>query len=293
MVTSAAIVHGDRDRLLRFDASEQPLALQVGGSDPNELARAARIGSDYGYSEINLNVGCPSDRVQSGRFGACLMQEPELVAECVSAMRAAVDCPVTVKCRLGVDDQDPQESLFQFVEKVRGAGCDVFIIHARKAWLKGLSPKENRDVPPLDYSLVHRLKHECPDLTIVLNGGLSDVEASIDHLNQVDGVMVGRAAYQRPFCLAQVDHLFFNDAEGQKTRPQIIEDFLPYVEREYAAGTPLTAMTRHILGLFQGQPGARAWRRHLSENAPRAGATSEVIREALTFVADSSQLTAA
>lgn len=284
MVTAGAVLHGDRARLLGFDPAEHPVALQLGGSEPAELGEAAAIGEGFGYDEINLNVGCPSDRVQSGRFGACLMREPDLVARCVEAMRARVAVPVTVKCRIGVDDQEPREALPAMARAVREAGCETLIVHARKAWLEGLSPKENRDVPPLDYPLVHELKRDMPGMEIVINGGIATLDEAAAHLDHVDGVMLGRAAYQNPWILAEVDRRFYDDDHPVPTRHDVIENFFPYVERELARGTHLHAMTRHILGLFQGCPGARAFRRHISENAPRAGAGVDVIRDAAALV---------
>ncbi len=287
MVTANAVLHGNRVRLLGFDAAEHPVALQLGGSDPAALAEAAKVGADFGYDEINLNVGCPSDRVQSGRFGACLMAEPELVARCVAAMRAAVPhLPVTVKCRIGIDQQTPEEILPRFIATVRDAGCAVFLIHARMAWLDGLSPKQNRDVPPLDYDLAHRMKAEFPQLTFVLNGGLHSLDDAVSHLAQMDGVMLGRAAYQNPYLLAQVDGLLFGDTMPPPSRIEVIERLLPWAEEQVGQGVPLHCITRHILGLFQGQPGAKSWRRHISENAHRRDAGVEVIREALARVAD-------
>lgn len=284
MVTTGAVLHGDRQRLLGFDASEHPVAVQLGGSEPAELAEAARIAADFGYDEVNLNVGCPSDRVQSGRFGACLMREPHLVARCVEAMRRAVSVPVTVKCRIGVDEQEPEEALPAMALALREAGCETLIVHARKAWLEGLSPKENRDIPTLDYPLVYRLKQAMPDMEIVINGGIATLDEAAQHLAHVDGAMLGRAAYQNPYLLAEVDARFFGERASPLTRHEVLEAFLPYVQRELAHGTHLHAMTRHILGLFQGQPGARAFRRHISENAPRPGAGIEVIREAMQKV---------
>ncbi|HXG27648.1 MAG TPA: tRNA dihydrouridine(20/20a) synthase DusA [Nevskiales bacterium] len=284
MVTADALLHGDRDRLLRFDAAERPLALQLGGSDPQKLARCARIAADWGYDEVNLNVGCPSDRVQSGRFGACLMAEPALVAECVAAMQAATSLPVTVKTRLGIDELDQYAHLHGFVTTVAQAGCRVFIIHARKAWLQGLSPRENREIPPLHYDRVYRLKQDFPELEIVLNGGVTTLDEAAGHLEQVDGVMLGRAAYQNPYLLAGVDARFYGDPAAAPTRLEIVERLLPYVERELARGTALKHIARHILGLFQGQPRARAWRRHLAEHAHRAGAGVEVLQAALACV---------
>ncbi len=284
MVHAQAVLRGDREHLLGFDASEHPVALQLGGADPSALAKAARIGEAFGYDEVNLNVGCPSDRVQAGRFGACLMREPALVADCVAAMRAAVKVPVTVKCRIGVDDQDEQSALSGFVATVAAGGCDTFIVHARKAWLEGLSPKENREIPPLRYPEVYRLKAELPHLEIVLNGGVLSLDAASEHLTRVDAVMIGRAAYQNPYVLAEVDRRFSGDPAPPPPRGESVDRLRPYVERELAAGTRLAAMTRHILGLFQGCPGARAWRRHLAENAHRPGAGPEVIRTAAALV---------
>jgi len=284
MVTAPAILHGDRDYLLGFDGAEHALAVQLGGSNAGELREAARIAEDYGYDEINLNVGCPSDRVQSGRFGACLMKEPDLVAECMAAMEAAVNVPVTVKCRIGVDDQDPCEALPALIEKVRSAGCKTFIVHARKAWLEGLSPKENRTVPPLDYDLVYEMKRAYPGLEICLNGGVGSIEETEQHLAHVDGVMMGRRAYERPYILADVDQRIFGSTDVVKTPHEIVEAFLPYLSAKLADGVPLNAMTRHILGVFQGMPGARAWRRHLSENAYKKDADLQVVRDAMAKV---------
>ena len=283
MLTTGAILHGDRARLLAFDPVEHPVALQLGGSDPADLAAAARIGEAEGYDEINLNVGCPSDRVQSGRFGACLMLEPELVAEGMAAMAAAVKVPVTVKCRIGVDDQDPQASLFALVDACAAAGVRHFVVHARKAHLKGLSPKENRDVPPLDYPLVYRLKRERPDLTIVINGGIASLEAARAHLAHVDGVMLGRAAYHTPGLLGEVDARLFDDA-ATVSAAEAVAAYRPYIARELAAGTHLAAMTRHMLGLFHGTPGARTWRRILTVESVRPGAGLEVVDAALAAV---------
>ena len=283
MVTADAVLHGDRVRLLGFDASEHPLALQLGGSDPAKLAQASRIAADFGYDEVNLNVGCPSDRVQSGRFGACLMREPALVADCVAAMRAAVSIPVTVKCRIGVDEQDPEESLRALIDTCVKAGVTIFAVHARKAWLEGLSPKENRDVPPLDYALVYRVKQERPQLTILINGGIETLEQADAHLNHVDGVMLGRAAYHNPVLLAQVDARFFGadsvDLDAAVAR------YCDYAERELAKGARLHTLIKPMLGLYNGRPGARLFRRHLSENAPRHDAGISVLRDALDFVA--------
>ncbi len=283
MLTTGAILHGDRARLLAFDPVEHPVALQLGGSDPADLAAAARIGEAQGYDEINLNVGCPSDRVQSGRFGACLMLEPELVARGMAAMAAAVTVPVTVKCRIGVDDQDPHESLFALVDACAAVGVRHFVVHARKAHLKGLSPKENRDVPPLDYPLVYRLKRERPGLTIVINGGIASLKAAQAHLAHVDGVMLGRAAYHTPGLLGEVDARLFGEAETLSAA-QAVSRYRPYIARELAAGTHLAAMTRHMLGLFHGTPGARTWRRILTVESVKPGAGLEVVDAALAAV---------
>src|SRR5690242_10100979 len=287
MLTTGAVLHGDRTRLLGFDHEEHPVALQLGGCDPRALAEAAQIGEGLGYDEINLNVGCPSDRVQEGRFGACLMAEPALVAEGVAAMKAAVSIPVTVKCRIGIDEQDPVETLFGFAERMRAAGADALIVHARKAWLKGLSPRENRDVPPLDYPLVHRLKAARPDLEIVLNGGITSLEQAQVHLGVVDGVMMGRAAYQEPWRLLGVDPLFFGVAAPFKTPKEAAAGLIPYIERQLDNGSRLHAVTRHVLGLFRAVPGARAFRRHLATAAVRPEARAHVMAEALALVLDS------
>ena len=285
MVTTGALIHGPRERLLAFSPGEHPVALQLGGSDPADLARCAVMAEERGYDEVNLNCGCPSDRVQNGRFGACLMAEPDLVADCVAAMKAKVRIPVTVKCRIGIDEQDPEASLRRFVDAVAAAGPEVFVVHARKAWLKGLSPKENRDVPPLDYDLVRRVKAERPHLTIVLNGGVKTLDEAKTHLAWADGVMMGRAAYEHPILLARVDSALFGAADPVASAEEAVAAFLPYVERELAQGAPLIAMTRHILGVFAGRPGARLFRRHLSEQAHKRGAGIEVLREALARVA--------
>ncbi len=284
MVTAAAVLHGRRDRLLGFDAAEHPLAVQLGGSDPADLAAAARICADFGYDENNLNVGCPSERVQNGAFGACLMREPDLVGECVAAMKAAVAIPVTVKCRIGVDDQDPAEALEAFAQVVVSAGADALFVHARKAWLKGLSPKDNRDIPPLDYGLVHALKRRFPKTPIAINGGLETLEQMRAQLEYVDGVMVGRAAYHDPRLLLAVDPLFFGEDAPLAEGEQAIEAFIPYVEAQLQKGVPLNAMTRHLLGLFNGRPGARAWRRCLATESVKPGAGIEVLRAALAHV---------
>ena len=279
MVTSAAIVHGDRERLLGYSPVEHPLAAQLGGSDPKELAVATRLCTEFGYDEINLNVGCPSDRVQSGRFGACLMLEPELVADCMAAMREAVSLPVTVKCRIGVDEQDPKVAVRRLIALSAQAGVTTFVVHARKAWLEGLSPKQNREVPPLDYELVFALKRENKDLTIVLNGGIETLDDAERTLAHVDGAMIGRAAYQTPAILTDVDARFFGGT--RKNVDIAVEKYTAYVEQQLTQGVPLNAMTKHMLGLFNGRPGARLFRRHLSENATKRGAGIEVLRDAL------------
>jgi tRNA-dihydrouridine synthase A len=283
MLTTGAVLHGDRERLLGFDRAEHPVALQLGGSEPAELAAAARLGEAEGYDEINLNVGCPSDRVQSGRFGACLMREPELVADCMAAIGEAVSVPATVKCRIGVDEQEPEESLFRLVDLCAEAGVRHFVVHARKAWLKGLSPKENRDVPPLDYPLVWRLKRERPELTIVINGGVGSLDEAEAHLQHVDGVMLGRTAYHTPAILGEVDARLFGDT-GAVTSFEAVGRYRPYVARQLEQGVHLAAMTRHMLGLFHGAPGARTWRRILTVEGVKPGAGLEVIDRALAAV---------
>lgn len=286
MVTTGAILHGKGD-YLAYHQAEQPLALQLGGSCPDALASCAKIAEKRGYNEINLNVGCPSDRVQNGRFGACLMAQARLVAQCVDAMRQQVNIPITVKTRIGIDNQDSYAFLCDFVDVVANLGqCDTFIIHARKAWLSGLSPKENREKPPLDYPRVYQLKQDFPQLTIALNGGITDLNACQQHLISLDGVMLGRAAYQNPGLLAEVDHRLFGCIAGRPNLPQVVQAMYPYIERELSAGTWLGHITRHMLGLFQGIPGARQWRRYLSENAHKPGAGIEVIDTALAKVAD-------
>jgi len=288
MVTTGAVLHGDRGRLLGFDPTEHTVALQLGGCDPAALAQSARIGEDFGYDEINLNVGCPSDRVQEGRFGACLMAEPSVVADCVTAMKAAVKIPVTVKCRIGIDEQDPEDSLFAFTDAVRAAGVDALIVHARKAWLKGLSPRENRDIPPLDYALVRRLKAAHADLDIVLNGGIANLEQAKTELGALDGVMMGRAAYQEPWRLLDVDPQIFG-VPAQHTSPKAAAlAFIPYIERELSKGAKIHAITRHVLGLFRAVPGARAFRRHLATEAVKPGASAAVMADALALVLDRS-----
>jgi tRNA-dihydrouridine synthase A len=284
MLTTGAIIHGDRARLLGFDQSEHPVALQLGGSDPHDLATAARIGEDFGYDEINLNVGCPSDRVKDGRFGACLMAEPALVADGIAAMKRAVKIPVTVKCRIGIDDQDPEMALDMLARAVVAAGANALIVHARKAWLNGLSPKENRDIPPLDYDRVYRLKSALPDVPIIINGGIGSVAEAKAHLGHVDGVMLGRAAYQDPWRLLTVDSELFGEAAPHASMKDVFEAMMPYIEQQLAQGTRLHSMTRHFVGAFHGVPGARAFRRHLAENGVRQGAGTGVLRDAIALV---------
>ena len=284
MVTTGAILHGNQQRHLQFNSEEQPVALQLGGSDAADLALCAKIGEDFGYDEINLNVGCPSDRVQNGRFGACLMAQPELVAACVAAMRQAVHIPVTVKSRIGIDDRDSYEELTHFIATVAAAGCETFIVHARKAWLSGLSPKQNREIPPLRYDVVKQLKRDFPQLTIVINGGISTLDAAQDLLVELDGVMLGREIYHNPYLLAQVDAQIFNDVRPIQTRQEIICAMLPYIEQQLQLGERLHTITRHLLGLFHGVEGARLWRRHLSENANKKGADQRVLLQALEFI---------
>jgi len=289
MVTAPAVVHGDRDKLLGFDAVEHPVALQLGGSDPAQLAEAARIGEQYGYDEINLNVGCPSDRVQSGKFGACLMREPELVADCMAAIKEAVSVPATVKCRIGVDDQDPEVSLFATVDASAAVGIDTFIVHARKAWLKGLSPKENRDVPPLDYALVRRLKRERPHLSISINGGIASLDEAEAHLDdadgvRLDGIMLGRAAYHEPALLGQADRRLFGSAGADVDAFEALERYRPYLRARLEEGVHLAHMTRHMLGVMHGRPGARAFRRILTVEGVKSGAGLEVVDRAADAV---------
>ena len=284
MVPTGAILRGERERFLAFDPVEKPLALQLGGSDPAALAECAAIAEVWDYDEVNLNVGCPSDRVQNARFGACLMAEPQLVARCVQAMRAATGIPVTVKHRIGIDEQDSYEELKAFVAAVAEAGCRSFTVHARKAWLQGLSPKQNREIPPLRYEMVHRLKRDFPELEIVINGGITSLDAAAEQLARLDGVMLGRVAYQDPWTLAQVDSRVFGETDPVQSRDQAVESLLPWLKEIHRQGAPVKAVTRHILGLFNGLPGARAWRRHLSENAVRPDAGPEVLEEALAFV---------
>ena len=284
MVTTGALIHGDREGFLNFNAEEHPVALQLGGSDPSDLARCAAWAQEWGYDEVNLNCGCPSDRVQSGMFGACLMAKPELVAECVRAMLAAVDIPVTVKHRIGIDHMESFEEMQHFVDTVAAAGCKTFIVHARKAWLQGLSPKQNREIPPLHYDWVYRLKAEHPNLEIVINGGINSLDKCREHLEHVDGVMVGREAYQNPFMLAEVDKTLFGSADASPDRDSVMLALIPYIHAQMKDGAHLNHISRHILGLYQGVPGARRFRRHLSENAYKPEATVAVLEEALAQV---------
>ena len=284
MVTTGALLHGDQPRHLDFDPAEHPVALQLGGSNPADLAACAKLAEQWGYDEVNLNVGCPSDRVQSGMFGACLMATPQVVADGVAAMLDATSIPVTVKHRIGIDDLDSYEALAHFVDTISKAGCGTFIIHARKAWLSGLSPKENREIPPLRYDVVHQIKQDFPHLEIIINGGITTLAQAQKQLDHVDGVMIGREAYQNPWMLAEADRLLFDDDHRLPTRHQIVEKLMPFAEAQHAKGAPVNRISRHILGLFQGQPRARSWRRHISENAHRAGATPEVIMEAAEMV---------
>jgi len=286
MLTTGAVLHGDRARLLRYDPAEHPLALQVGGADPRALAQCATVAADFGYDEINLNVGCPSDRVQEGRFGACLMAEPALVGDCIAAMKAVGAIPVTVKCRIGIDEQDPEAALAVFAETVERAGADALIVHARKAWLKGLSPKDNREIPPLDHDRVYRLKAAHPRLIIVLNGGIASVAEARAHLDRVDGVMMGRAAYQQPWRLLAVDPFLFGDEAPFPSPRAAAAVLIPYIERELAAGARLHAITRHLHGLFQGVPGARAYRRRLADAGASAQASAALLIDALALVSD-------
>jgi tRNA-dihydrouridine synthase A len=286
MVTTGALIHGDRHRFLQYNETEHPLALQLGGSKPSELALCAQMAADYGYDEVNLNVGCPSDRVQNGRFGACLMAEPDLVAECVAAMRNVVSIPVTVKSRIGIDERDSYADLAHFISTIADTGCKTFIVHARKAWLSGLSPKQNRELPPLRYDIVYQLKHDFPSLSIVLNGGVTTLAQAETLLGQVDGVMVGREAYHNPYLLADVDCRLFGDLSRDLSRQEIIAELVPYIDDQLQSGVRLHSIMRHTLGLFHGEAGARGWRRHLSENATKPGADISVVLKALTFTAD-------
>lgn len=283
MVTAGAILLGSRDRHLQFSSEEHPVALQLGGSNPVDLAECTQIAEDYGYDEVNLNVGCPSDRVQNGSFGACLMAEPQLVADCIAAMQQKVSIPVTVKSRIGIDERDSYEELTHFIATVASAGCKTFIVHARKAWLSGLSPKENRDIPPLRYDVVIQLKRDFPQLEIIINGGITTLEAAQSLLNEVDGVMLGREVYHNPYCLNAVDGELFGDHYPVKSRQEVVQALIPYVQQHLQQGGRLNNISRHILGLFHGEKGARAWRRHISENATKPGVDEQVLLRALEF----------
>ena len=285
MVTTGALIHGDHHRFLQFNASENPLAFQLGGSNPHDLAICARMVEDYGYDEVNLNVGCPSDRVQNGRFGACLMADPDLVAECVAAMSQAVAMPVTIKSRIGIDERDSYEELAHFIATIANAGCKTFIVHARKAWLSGLSPKQNRDVPPLRYDFVFQLKKDFPQLEIIVNGGITSLDQAEEMLKNVDGVMMGREAYHNPYILADVDRRFFGADSNPLSRQAIVAALIPYIQEQLKTEVRLNSVSRHILGLFHGEPGARGWRRYISENVSKSGADENVILEALKFTA--------
>jgi len=280
MITTGAIIHGDRPRFLDFDQSEHPVALQLGGSNPDDMVRCAELTQQWGYDEVNINVGCPSDRVQSGSFGACLMKTPDLVAQNVRQMQSVVDIPVTVKCRIGVDEQDPRQSLWALVQACADAGCTVFLVHARKAWLKGLSPKENRDVPPLDYELVYQLKEAFPELDIIINGGIDTIEACHQHLNHVDGVMMGREAYSNPYVLASVDQQFYQDQAVPRSRDQVMRDYMNYVDECLQQGCRLNQLSRHVVGLYHGEPRSRLWRRYISQHAHLPGSNRQVLEDA-------------
>jgi tRNA-dihydrouridine synthase A len=284
MVTTGALIHGDRDRWLHYHPQEHPIALQLGGSNSQELALCARFAEDYGYDEVNLNIGCPSDRVQSGRIGACLMAEPELVADCVAAMFAATKCPVTVKTRIGIDNRDSYEELYHFITTVHQAGCQTFIIHARKAWLNGLSPKENRSVPPLQYPIVYKLKQDFPQIEIIINGGITTLEDIETHLQHVDGVMIGREAYANPYLLAEIEEKFYPSRATIKSRHEILEEYLPYIQQQLTEGNRLNLITRHLLGLYQGLAGAKRWRTYLTQHAINKDKGIEVVRAAQQFV---------
>jgi tRNA-dihydrouridine synthase A len=280
MITTGALIHGDRKRHLQFNAEEHPVAIQLGGSEPSDMALCAKMAEDEGYDEVNINVGCPSERVQKGAFGACLMLEPALIAECVAAMRSTVSLPITVKSRIGVDHQDSYDELHHFINIIREAGCGTFIIHARKAWLKGLSPKQNREVPPLKYDVVYQIKQDFPELEIIINGGITTLDAAEKHLTQVDGVMIGREAYHNPYLLSEVDRRIFGDSSTPLSRKEVLEYFIDYVQQQLDEDVFLKHMSRHILGLFHGEAGAKAWRRYLSENACKKGAGTSVLRAA-------------
>jgi len=280
MITTGALLFGDTARFLDFDSSEQPVALQLGGSDPDAMSKCAELAQKWQYDEVNINVGCPSDRVQSGSFGACLMQSPELVADNVRAMQKAVDIPVTVKCRIGVDDQEPRDALWKLVETSADAGCKVFLVHARMAWLQGLSPKQNRDVPPLDYPLVYQLKEAFPELEIIINGGINTLQECEAHLQYVDGVMMGREAYSNPYLLSAVDQQFYAAEQQAPSREKVLQDYIEYADRKLAEGARLNQLSRHVVGLYHGEPRSRLWRRHISQNAHLPGSNSQVLKDA-------------
>lgn len=284
MISTGALLRGDRERFLKFHDSEHPLALQLGGSNPKDLADCAKIAEDYGYDEVNLNVGCPSDRVQNGSFGACLMAQPDLVADCIATMQDRVKIPVTVKSRIGIDDRDSYQELYRFIETISSTGCKVFIIHARKALLNGLSPKQNREIPPLRYDVVYRIKRDFPHLRIIINGGVTQLPQVREHIAEVDGVMIGREAYHNPYMLAEMDSYFYNSTQTKPSRHAVIQSLMPYINNQLQTGVRLHSITRHILGLFHGQPGARKWRQYLSENAPKQCAPAETVLQALAFV---------
>jgi len=280
MITTGALLFGDKPRLLDFDKAEHPVALQLGGSEPDAMTKSAELVQQWGYDEVNINVGCPSDRVQSGRFGACLMESPKLVAENVRQMQAAVDIPVTVKCRIGVDDQNPEQALWALVDASANAGCSVFLVHARKAWLKGLSPKENRDVPPLDYALVYRLKEAFPELEIIINGGINTIEDGHNHLKHVDGIMMGREVYSNPYILSAVDRAFYDAKHTPLTRDEVMREYMAYAQKHINAGCRLNHLSRHVVGLYHGEPRSRLWRRHISQNAHIPGSDTQVLKDA-------------
>ncbi len=282
MVTTGALIHGEREKYLAYNEEEHPLALQLGGSDPQHMALCSKMAEDHGYDEVNINVGCPSDRVKNGHFGACLMATPELVADCVSEMRNQVSIPVTIKTRIGIDDQDDYEGLHRFVQVNQAAGCETFIIHARKAWLQGLSPRENRDVPPLNYERVYQLKRDFPQLEVIINGGLNDLDTAFAQLDHVDGTMMGRAVYHNPWILNDVDQKFYGTPQKQRTQSEVIEEMMDYIHRVSAGDTQLKHVTRHMLGMYHGLPGAKKWRRLISEKACKAGAGVEVLEEAMS-----------
>jgi tRNA-dihydrouridine synthase A len=284
MVTTGALIHGDRQRYLQFNTEEHPIALQLGGSEPSELAQCAQMAEDEGYNEVNINIGCPSQRVQKGSFGACLMAEPELVADCVDAMQQRVNIPITVKHRIGIDNKDSYEELCHFITTIAATGCDTFIIHARKAWLKGLSPKQNRDIPPLDYDLVYQIKRDFPALNIIINGGIKTLAECQQHLESTDGVMLGREVYHNPYLMVEVDQTLYGVNRPILSRKQILQEFMHYVETQRSQDVHLKHMSRHILGLFQGIAGAKAWRRYISENSYKAGAGVEVLEYAANLV---------